>query len=385
MHDPFGLAGERGDQIPAVRVGVELGEQLQVVHQPGAVLGVLRVVLDQPLPDSDCLLSEPEALPLLGPFLGQVVVRQSQHPAFPPRPGPRADRGGDEADRLPEPLLGLGRAGRVGEEAAEADAAPRPLAAVLEVVRVLPRQGRQEAVGLLEVPLRRREVPERELDPAGVQVDQAAVQPDLRVGVIDAAQHLVVVAQRVVGDLLLQGVAAGVGRAELVEVEAAVDRVQRLVPLPEVRQRLRLLAARLGLVRVRPVHFAAQRLLVPHQPQDGQPDGQRGRTGERGGRRLTPRPLPRPLQGAHRPGADRLAGQEPVEVVGQLVGRGVAPVRPLLEALQADGLHVPVQPGLQAAWRYGFLVADLLERLQRGGGLERGPARQALVEDRPSA
>src|SRR5204862_101321 len=53
----------------------------------------------------------------------------------------------------------------------------------------------------------------------------------------------------------------------------------------------------------------------------------------------------------HRAGGHRLAAQEAAEVLGQRLRRGVAPVRLLLEALQAHRLEVARHLGLQQARR----------------------------------
>src|SRR5262245_42492547 len=56
--------------------------------------------------------------------------------------------------------------------------------------------------------------------------------------------------------------------------------------------------------------------------------------------RLAPAPAPRFFEWADRTGADRLAGEEALQVVGQLGGRGVALRRLLLETFQTDRLQV---------------------------------------------
>ena len=114
-----------------------------------------------------------------------------------------------------------------------------------------------------------------------------------------------------------------------------------------------------------------------------QPDrGDQHESHECGPRRPPPRPLQGALPGGRRPGADRLAGQEPPQVVGQLLGRGVAPRRLLGEALQADRLQVARDPRLEPRRRHHLLVDDLPEGLHDRRGLEGGPAGEHLVEDR---
>ena len=78
------------------------------------------------------------------------------------------------------------------------------------------------------------------------------------------------------------------------------------------------------------------------------PRRSRGSPGGRPPRRGPPppaaaSPISRPAPGADgRPGRDRLAAQPALQVVGQRLGRAVAPLRVLLQALQADRLQVAV-------------------------------------------
>ena len=73
--------------------------------------------------------------------------------------------------------------------------------------------------------------------------------------------------------------------------------------------------------------------------------GQHGRGGQAGQRRVAAGPPDQALQVAHGPGADRLAGQEAAQVVGQRGGRGVALARLLLQALQAIVSRSRGRPG----------------------------------------
>ena len=74
--------------------------------------------------------------------------------------------------------------------------------------------------------------------------------------------------------------------------------------------------------------------------------------------------------------------QEPVEVIGEFECRGVAPLRVLLQALEADRLEVARDLRAQARGGHGFLVQHLEHGLQRRLGPERRPPGQHLVEDR---
>ena len=62
------------------------------------------------------------------------------------------------------------------------------------------------------------------------------------------------------------------------------------------------------------------------QAQQAEHAGEQGR-GHPGRARAGAAPTSTPLPGRHRPGQDRLAGQEPPQVLGQRLGRGVAPRR----------------------------------------------------------
>ena len=69
-------------------------------------------------------------------------------------------------------------------------------------------------------------------------------------------------------------------------------------------------------------------------------DDRRAQADQRGRRRMPPHPLRGPLPARGPAGADRAVVEESAEVVGQLQGRAVTPLRLLLEALQADRLEV---------------------------------------------
>ena len=81
---------------------------------------------------------------------------------------------------------------------------------------------------------------------------------------------------------------------------------------------------------------------MPARPECGHQDDGRGQGG-RG--RMPVAPAPGPLPQRDRPGHDRLAGEEPPQVVGQRGGRGVALARLLLQALQAIVSRSRGRPG----------------------------------------
>ena len=92
------------------------------------------------------------------------------------------------------------------------------------------------------------------------------------------------------------------------------------------------------------------RLDAEHQGHDSACHERQRRHGrEAGDRRVAAYPLGDPLQAADRTRRHRLAAHEAPQVVGQFPGTGVAPLRLLPQALQADRLQVarrlPIQGG----------------------------------------
>ena len=74
---------------------------------------------------------------------------------------------------------------------------------------------------------------------------------------------------------------------------------------------------------------------------------------------VAPAPARQPAGRPDRPRLNRPAVQEAAEVVGQRGGAGVAPVRRLLQALQADRLQVARHPGLQLPRGHRLVVEHL--------------------------
>src|SRR5262249_8658188 len=60
-----------------------------------------------------------------------------------------------------------------------------------------------------------------------------------------------------------------------------------------------------------------------------------------------------------------------------------APPRVLFQTPQGDRFEVAIDLRVEPPRRGGLLVEHLLERVHQAGRLERGPAGEALVEDRP--
>jgi hypothetical protein len=109
--------------------------------------------------------------------------------------------------------------------------------------------------------------------------------------------------------------------------------------------------------------------------------GQGGGDAGRGQGRVAPAPAPGALDAADRPGGNGAAVEERLQVVGQGGGRGVAPGRLLVQALEADRLQVARQPRHQPAGRHRLVGQHLQHRVERRLGPERRAAGQALVED----
>src|SRR5262249_19218092 len=105
--------------------------------------------------------------------------------------------------------------------------------------------------------------------------------------------------------------------------------LERLLPLPALLARLLERLLQLHVVSPAPEHEGQRR-----QGADEQHDGQG---------RAAPGPLDRALQPRRRPRRDRLPLEEVAQVVGQGLRGGVALLRVLLQALQADGDEVARQ------------------------------------------
>ena len=142
-------------------------------------------------------------------------------------------------------------------------------------------------------------------------------------------------------------------------------------------------------VAVGPVDCMLKPLVVRAEPgvRPGDPS-RRSDTDDhgQGGQGRVSRPSAGPLQAAFsercRAGVDRLPGEEPLEILGQRRGRGVAAGSILVQAVQADRLHVPGNGGTQHPGHDRVILDDLADRL---GGVSprKGAAGQDLVEGRP--
>jgi hypothetical protein len=100
-------------------------------------------------------------------------------------------------------------------------------------------------------------------------------------------------------------------------------------------------------------------------------------------RRPPPHPLGQALQRPYRPRSDRLAGLEAPQVLGQLGGGGVALARLLPQTFQTDRFQIGRRRRLQPPRPHRLVLPHLPQRVQGRRRPERGPAGEALVEDRP--
>ncbi len=98
-------------------------------------------------------------------------------------------------------------------------------------------------------------------------------------------------------------------------------------------------------------------------------------------RRTAAGPFDEPFRQTSRAGQDGFAAQEPGQVVGQDGGAGVAFVRLLVQAGEADRFQVGGHAGVEAARRHRLGADHLQDRVQRCGRPEGRPTGEALVED----
>ncbi len=89
-----------------------------------------------------------------------------------------------------------------------------------------------------------------------------------------------------------------------------------------------------------------RRTPLPHHTPESRRRHQSDQPQQSGDGRLPPCPLNRPLEHRDRPRQDRLAGHVATQILSQRLGRGVAPVRFLFQAFQADDLQVARVRGL---------------------------------------
>src|SRR5262249_56497686 len=73
------------------------------------------------------------------------------------------------------------------------------------------------------------------------------------------------------------------------------------------------------------------------------------------------------------------------QVIHQLRRACITPEGLLFQTFQTDGLHAEWYVRLQPRGRYRLIVKHLIDRLLPGFGLERWPAGEQFVEDRPQS
>src|SRR2546425_1744161 len=84
--------------------------------------------------------------------------------------------------------------------------------------------------------------------------------------------------------------------------------------------------------------------------------------------------------------SDRPAvGHRALKVVGEFVGRGIALVLLLLQALEADRLKVAWDARVQQTRGHGVLLAQLKKHVLNCLGLERRASREQVIKDRADA
>ena len=120
------------------------------------------------------------------------------------------------------------------------------------------------------------------------------------------------------------------------------------------------------------------------EPQAGRRREAEGDQQEGGERRspVAPQPAPGALRQARATRGDGQVREEALEVLGQLTGRGVARCGVAGQALQADGLEIPRQRGLEPPRRFRLRAQHFECRLQRAVAAKRWPSGEQGVEDR---
>ncbi len=113
-------------------------------------------------------------------------------------------------------------------------------------------------------------------------------------------------------------------------------------------------------------------------PNDHQPDDGRGHARDEG---IAAAPSPQPFGTAYWPGLDRLAGQEPAQVLRQGAGAAIALAGFFLQTFETDRLQVARDAGLELGGRHRLVGADLLERIDDGCAAEGRPAGEQFVQD----
>src|SRR5262249_355526 len=106
------------------------------------------------------------------------------------------------------------------------------------------------------------------------------------------------------------------------------------------------------LIFVQPIEYATRQSTEHGHDQRG---NQRRRRGP------SPRPLIPPLPQRCAPSPNRLAIQEPRQIVGQVPSTRITPSGVFLQAFEADRLEIMRDFRLQPAGRYRFLSANLLQ------------------------
>ncbi len=160
----------------------------------------------------------------------------------------------------------------------------------------------------------------------------------------------------------------------------------RLVPRADRRPLVRLRDfASLCFIPDRLGELSVERLQRRDKARQSDHDSERhdhDRSGQDGDSWVSLTPSPEPLGSAHRPRDDRLAVEEPPQVLSHCGGVREALDRVFLKGLQADRLQVSRQLGLEPRRRHWLLLSHEFQSLEYVCPLERRPADQHFVENR---
>jgi len=131
------------------------------------------------------------------------------------------------------------------------------------------------------------------------------------------------------------------------------------------------------------------RSVQTHRLNGQQRQQQRGSGQDRAAQRrqigMPANPPPPPLPPGNGPSGDRFPGQEPLQVVGELLRTGVTVRRPLGQRFQADLLQVRIEARIQLPRPHGFAVSDVVQHGGKVLGLEQRLAGQQNVQHGPQS
>ena len=124
-------------------------------------------------------------------------------------------------------------------------------------------------------------------------------------------------------------------------------------------------------------------LPLPGDARETQHADQNHAAHKRRGHRTVPGPLPQPFVQPHRPGLDRLALAEAVQILGQGLGGRISLGRFLGQALEDDRLQIARQIAPQITGANRVLVQHQQNGIERSRPAKRGPAGEKFIENGP--